>query len=164
MDVRIEVETRTWITRSIDPEDSWDKGDTAGEVANVTATSTDAAIEGSWYGDSVVSLPGIHVGDTIYVVVVDYESGNTFGRYGGYYQILDAFTSNEDAEALCSLARAYDTAEKRNYTESLTYKNKEYYASWKGYFESTNSIDIWAVTVRGSMEKSGSHFSYRQGK
>jgi hypothetical protein len=164
MNVLIDVDTETWVTRERDPEDSWDQGDTAGYVTNVTATLTDKSVQESWYGEVVCDIPGISVGDLLYVVVVDYESGNTFGRSGGYYQILDVFTDNADAEGLCTAAREYDNAEKRSYMESLTYKGKEYYASWKGYFESTNSIDIWAVTVRGSMEKQGSRYSYRQGK
>lgn len=149
MNVRVNVETDTWVTE--EPEDSDEpysyRGATDGRVTDVSVYVTEDAARESWYSDPVIEIDA-EVGDTVYVVVVDYSTGDTFGRDGGYYQVLDVFTSDEDAVKLRQLAEDYDNGGYRVYSNELAYKGKKYYASWIGYFECTNEIAIWECTVR----------------
>lgn len=135
--------TRTWTTRSADPTDPWDYGDTAGEVENVVALIVSDVHR--YYGESHgKDIPDAKEGNTLYAVVVDYESGCTFGRAGGYAQVLDFFTDPQKAAELA--ARALAQKEKDGY--GFEHDGENYYTSWLGYFESLNSIDVWECTVR----------------
>jgi hypothetical protein len=145
--ILISAETRTWTTRPRDESDSWDNGDTAGEVSNVWACVEDQA-EQHYYGESEVVELNVQAGDTIFAVVADYESGCTFGRDGGHAQILDAFLSSNEANACASAAMNVNA----NDAHSFTYNGKGYYKAWVGYFESLNSLDVWEIRVRGEYQ------------
>lgn len=157
MNVRVIVETDTWVTE--EPEDSDEpysyRGATDGRVVDVQVQTTDTPANESWYGDAVFAIDA-EIGDTVYAVVVDYSTGDTFGRDGGYYQVLDVFTSDEDAVNLRQLAEEYDDASNgRVFRDDLTYKGKKYYAAWVGYFEYTNEIAVWECTVSDPRFRSG---------
>lgn len=151
----VSAETREWTTRSPDPNDSWDNGDTAGEVSNVIAF-----IEGQevgYYGDSHgKDIPGAKVGDTLYAVVADYESGCTFGRSGGHASVLDFFTDPEEAKALADAALRPDGEEERwgrkvdRFDYNFTHNGVQYWRAWVGYFEDLQSLDVWAVKIKGT--------------
>src|SRR6185503_3924152 len=140
--VTINTEVETWVTRERDPEDVWDQGDTDGRVSNVTAWISERTEESHWYkSDSITKrFPDeVVAGTTLYAVVADYSSGCTFGRDGGHAQVLDAFTSTQEAEALRDVALVTNTESDRwrkEYDYSFTYGDREYYRSWAGYFES----------------------------
>ena len=142
----VSVETEVWQTRSPDPDDDWDAGDTAGRVVGVTAWAARDWEKGafrryrgsdSWEGDLDVE-PGGYV----YAVVADYESGSTFGRDGGYASVVDVFTDVETADACAQVAE-----NTKDYT--FEFQGREYYASWIGYFEYLNDLKVWAVRVNG---------------
>jgi len=166
MRVKIVVETSSYNIGGEDPDDSWSRDSTHGQVDNVYAVQTTDALQDSYYSNPVKEFD-VDLGDNVYAVVVDYESGDTFGRDGGYYQVVDAFDNTEDADVLLALTRAYDTdngGRNRGYTNVLEYKGVQYYAGWKGYFECTQSIDIWECPVRGSAGKGTGRHSYRKGQ
>lgn len=141
--ILIDTETRTWTTRARDESDGWDNGDTAGEVSNVTARITGREPTDYGYDSKVVDLPA-EPGDTIFAVVADYESGSTFGRSGGYAAVVDAFTSKEKAYELA------EEASSKTGGYEFSFEGRDYYRSWKGYFESLNSMDVWELTVGGA--------------
>lgn len=153
--VVVSAETRTWETRPADPDDSWDNGDTAGEVSNVVAF-----IEGQevhYYGDSHgKEIPGAQVGDIVYAVVADYESGCTFGRDGGHASVLDFYSDRESAEALVKAALTPDGQIERygqtvdQFGYGFTFNGENYSRSWEGYFESLNSLDVWECRIKGA--------------
>lgn len=140
----VSAETEVWSTRDPDPSDSWDAGDTTGRVVGVRAweerdweRSGHSRYGGydSWSGDL-----DARAGDYVYAVVADYESGSTFGRDGGHASILDVFTDVKEADSLCIVAeKAKDFR--------FFYGDKEYYASWTGYFEYLQDMKVWAVRV-----------------
>jgi hypothetical protein len=140
MKIGVNAETSVYTVREPDPTDSWDNGDTAGCVENVSAYVTDNP-EGDMYSYIIKDLP-VSPGKKVWAVVVDYESGSTFGRDGGYAQVLDVFAEEWQAYALRQVALAHGNGSR------LTYDGKEYHASWLGYFESLQSIDVWELVVR----------------
>lgn len=150
--IQISTEVETWTERERDPEDEWDAGDTGGRVSNVTAWILHDAFEerGHYHNDSIVRELPVEAGDKIYAVVADYSSGNTFGRDGGYAQVLNAFASMDDALAL--QARALETRSddrwREDYDYDFTFNGHEYRRAWAGYFEQLNSLDIWELIVQ----------------
>jgi hypothetical protein len=144
MKIKVEATVDIWETREADLEDSWDRGDTAGRVTGVYVADEKMT---SGYEFEVDANPG----DLVYVVVADYESGDTFGRIGGGYQIIDVFADEVEADNLC--AAALDFTNNRNgMSFSFVHKNKNYYASWVGYFEYLNDIVVWPVHIRTSYQ------------
>jgi hypothetical protein len=120
------------------------RGSTNGRVTNVTAAESGREESASYYGSEslVKDMPNVSPGDTLYVVVVGYTSGDTFGRDGGHTAVLDAFADPDMAEELMEAA-AENTDEYK-----MTFKGVEYYCPWVGYFENMEEINVWEVTVR----------------
>lgn len=149
--IQISTEVETWVDREKDPEDEWDAGDTGGRVSNVTAWVSEETKESGWYhNDSIIRELPVEAGDKIYAVVADYSSGSTFGRDGGYAQVLDAFVSMDDALALQSAAletRSTDSW-RQDYDYDFTFNGSEYSRAWAGYFEQLNSLDVWELIVQ----------------
>lgn len=137
--IGISAETDTWYTRAPDSNDSWDRGDTAGRVSNVTAFVD--RNDGYYRGCSLAKDMDVQLGDTIYAVVADYEVGSTFGRSGGHSQVLDAFTTEEEAAALLEAAKADNGY-------GFTHNGQNYNRNWVGYFESLNELTVWECEVR----------------
>lgn len=150
--VRIDTETETWTTRARDETDSWDNGDSAGRVSNVTAHFTNAEIhDWAYSGDSLSKefAEDLPAGTLLYAVVADYESGSTFGRSGGYAQVLDVFLLKSAADELAEVAN------QEQY--SFTHNGKEYHASYVGYFERLQEIAVWEISL-GATGKTGATF------
>lgn len=150
--IQISTEVETWTERERDPEDEWDAGDTGGRVSNVTAWVLHDAFEerGHYHNDSIVRELPVEAGDKIYAVVADYSSGNTFGRDGGYAQVLDAFVSIEEALDLQAAALVTEDADswRQDCGFEFEHNDRKYWRSWAGYFEQLNSLDIWELIVQ----------------
>ena len=141
--VVVSAETESWTTREVDPNDSWDVGDTDGRVSNVVAFIERAH---GYYGDSHgKDIPDAKIGDTVYAVVADYSSGCTFGRSGGHAQVLDFFTTGDEAMDLAVAARNLKSSDGYGFAHN----GVEYYTHWLGYFESLNSVDVWECRIKG---------------
>lgn len=161
----VSAETVTHVTRSGDINDPWDADDTDGYIENVVAYVENPDINVWNYGSSLGKEMDIDAGDTVYAVVVNYRTGNTFGTDGCNASVLDVFDSADMAEGLISAALADDGDEGRYGRYSFTYEGKEYSRCWEGYFESLNSIDVWQLIVRKSVySESGHTRGYRVGK
>jgi hypothetical protein len=161
--VSAEVESR--ITRHADPDDIWDAGDTAGEVSNVEAFID--RHDGRYYGESVARELDVKIGDTVYAVVADYESGSTFGRSGGHATVLDVFTTLLEAEGLLEAAQAPPASDDYSDRYSFTHNGVDYHRSWVGHFESLNSLDIWDIQVKQNphdpIKKGPGRYSLKRG-
>lgn len=141
MKIVISTEVETWIDRERNPDDEWDIGDEGGCIVNVTAREArdyEQAI--GYWGESALVELDVQPGQSIFAVVADYTSGCTFGRTAGHSQVLDAFTSSEQAEQLKAAAQ-----QSNGY--SFTFGDKEYRPDWYGYFEHLQSLDVWELTL-----------------
>lgn len=141
MTLRVEVDTRVWQTRQPDFDDRWDHGSTAGCVSSVDVWYSDDDADPIPYRAESFDVDA-RPGDVVYVVVVDYESGDTFGRSGGKYTILDVFTDAKEAIGLVDAAAAVPKS-----TFQFTYNGKDYYADWVGYFEALQEVRVWTCAV-----------------
>lgn len=148
----VTAETEEWTTRSPDPDDEWDIGDTEGRVSNVVAFE-EKTTQGYYGASHSRDLP-VSAGDSVWAVVADYESGCTFGRSGGHADVMEVFASADEAEAFASVAMKLDGPEGRwgekTHEYSFEYEGKTYSRAWVGYFESLNSVDVWECVVKRS--------------
>lgn len=142
----VSAETESWTIREANPTDQWDTGDTDGRVTDVVAY-VESRAGGTYYGSSACVDLDVKVGGTVYAVVADYSSGSTFGQDGGYAQVLDAFTTEAEAEALLAAAKEPSTGQGFD-RMSFEHGGKRYARIWDGYFESLNSLTVWEVQVR----------------
>lgn len=138
-----------------DPEQDWYdnvpysyRGETGTNLLNVTAAlSKDQDWEESdfsGWGESLTKNMPVQLGDTVHVVVVTYQSGDTFGLDGGHTKVLDAFTALEDATALRDYVDTIGKSEGFNFA----FRDKGYYAPWAGYFEHLESVSVWGVQIK----------------
>jgi hypothetical protein len=149
MKVEFSTEVETWQEEGPDQDYlngepySW-RGATNGRVSNVTAAESGREASHRNYGSEslVKDMPDVAPGDTLYVVVVGYTSGDTFGRDGGHTAVLDAFTDADAAEELAEAAS-------ENVSDyQMTHNGVEYYCPWVGYFEHMEECHVWEVVVR----------------
>jgi hypothetical protein len=132
-------EYKEWNVGGEDPNDSWSRDSFDGEVTGVTVSSTK-----DYNGVGVESLPA-------YAVVVGYTTGDTFG-HNFTATVVDAFETYEEAQGLAQeIDRVYGVWEygtRKPY--EFEFNGKEYYASWNGYFEHLESVDVFPVEQRFS--------------
>jgi hypothetical protein len=87
-------------------------------------------------------------GDTVFIVVVTFEDGDTFGRSYGNVCVVDIFTNEEEAETLASIIS--DDEKKCDKDDILDRKAKrsyEGYAPWDGYFERLENVEVQKFIV-----------------
>lgn len=167
--VKITAETETWIVREADPDDRWDSGDSSGRVSTVKAELTDEPADrpGAGYTELVKALD-VKVGDTVYALVADYESGDTFGRSGGHYQIIDVFATTAEADELMRIVDSFNSLDGRKIDKLSTgfeFQGVRYFPGWVGHFESLNIVAVWECEVwplKGSSEHRRAR--YRKGR
>lgn len=75
----------------------------------------------------------VEKGDDIYLLVVRYSSGSTFGNIYGCHHIVDIYSSKEEA-----------------YKVEETIRNGTYsgYKCWEGYFESLEDVSVESLVVK----------------
>lgn len=141
----------TMITRERDPEATWDGDDT--ETSPPTGATVKTGTGG--YSDFEVDVKS---GDLVYVVVVQYSSGDTFGhRAGEFTSVVAVLADKDQAERFADhLDKKFGTDpwEHRNraveYGKDDEFEGVKYHAwSWQGYFESYNSAYVFECKVDG---------------
>ena len=129
-----------YVTREPDPEDGWDHGNTA-----ATIQVYGASLAGRWY--DIESDFDVKVGDTLYLVWVDYDTGSTFGRACNQVEFVDVFRSEKEASALRDSILKGDI---KDY--SVKYindgKEKSHDVEWVGYFEGLNNAHVDEFVVK----------------
>lgn len=81
----------------------------------------------------------VKVGDVAYLVWAQYSTGDSFGRDGGQYTLLDVALTREEAEVA---KKFYDEA-----THDGSYGAKAPYLPWFGYFESLDFVRVDGLVV-----------------
>lgn len=72
------------------------------------------------------------VGDKVYLVIVRYSTGDTFGTTFGEWKIIGIFKTETESELV------------RFDIENGTYKGSK---PWQGYFERLESVDVFPMTI-----------------
>lgn len=141
--VSVYVDTKVTWCGGVDPDDSWDRPDTESQFIGVTVRPG-----GNW-----PVRKSVNPGNAIYVVVIKYSTGDTFGNDSGCCACVGVENTKEDAEELRRIVRervnngaySFDTG-----GNSVVFKGWTYYlGSWLGYFESVESVWVEETVVRG---------------
>jgi hypothetical protein len=125
--LKFNVEVNTWLTREPDETDQWDNGSSDGQV---TVTECRLATF-----DTYNALPvsfSVKRGDIVWLVWAQYSTGDSFGSYGGQYELCGAFASEADA--------GKEAARLTSVTD--------YSVPWNGYFESLDFIKVEPFEVQ----------------
>lgn len=128
------------MTRHGDPDDRWDRDDTAATLDGFHVERTDEPEE-TYRGmfASVFEVPDD--ARSIFVVYADYDTGDTFGRDDNQIMIMEVCDDLFEAQ---SLARTLEQAA----GWSVTVNGIEYYIPWNGYFEHLNSVSVYTVALK----------------
>ncbi len=89
-------------------------------------------------GESFEVSKEVFNSDRVYLVIVRYSDGGTFGRTVGNWHVQDAFVDEESALKLASsiLDRTYEK------------ENPQAYKPWIGYFSGLEDVEVHCFTVR----------------
>jgi hypothetical protein len=147
--IQIIVETTEYETSEPDPEDSWDRADTAMEVVGVSAIRVSGRVEirHGWYGNDTFDVePNEH--GFVYAVIARYSTGDTFGHDDGRVQVMDVFDNNEAAAALTVALECSERDKDQTVVDfELKHGGREYYLPWVGYFEHLENVDVHPLRV-----------------
>lgn len=127
------------VTQEPDPGDSWDRGNTATQVTleRMTLSTPQYSFEQINYPEAHYSVATslcdpdepVEAGESIFVVVATYSTGDTFGRDDGNVALMLATKDETKAKAFCDNPTNY-----RNTYESGGRKTESMFP-WDGYFE-----------------------------
>lgn len=85
----------------------------------------------------------VKAGTPVYVVVVNYSSGNTFGRSYGHKAFVDVLINRKEAEQLANYISEHTS--RFDYAHVSKYVG---YTSWLGYFEIVDYVDVEVFELR----------------
>lgn len=156
----IDFDSDTYSTGGYDPEDEWSRDSTS---TTWTAPSYCKIIKGDerhYVSDTELVPASVQVGDTIFMVWVQYSTGDSFGYDSGYsHEIIglykDSKLANQAAEAIRE-----DNRDKPDYsfndggnqvmvpTFDGTSERPQRTGGWKGYFEGLDFVEVSSLTVR----------------
>lgn len=154
MKVRVEVQTTSYITQDADPDDSWDRPNTAQDIVGWRAVKVEdnAKTNEDYYGErESLTVEVDDDSDEVFVVYAVYSTGDTFGNDSGQVQIADAFDDEATAWELYDEFKKFDsTGYGRNDVVPFDFhfKDKQYYIPWAGYFEHLERLGVEPVRVR----------------
>lgn len=111
--------------------------------SSVTKVSRNKDLLNKWNFESFSVPQSTYDAEYVYVVVVTYESGNTFGR--SYGNVTVAFVTENPDDAV----DAKEAIDKGWTDEWRDHPNSCGYAPWDGYFERVQSVNIEFFKVLG---------------
>lgn len=148
--LRVDADKREWTTRAGDPEDRWDRDDTA---ASWTFNHV-SIVEEKAYFDLAVPFE-VKPGDDVWVVAAIYSTGDSFGRDdGACCEYIDAFLDKHKARACRDAVEAsrkgWDdhTDKDVKWVREDGSEGKLDYVPWNGYFESLDDVRCEYLEVR----------------
>lgn len=89
-------------------------------------------------------------GAEVFLVIVTYSSGNTFGHSSGNVTVVGCYEEQAQADAIESDIWADDIGADRDYKRNLKRSEKERftgYKAWTGYFEGLEGVVVHRLTL-----------------
>lgn len=105
----------------------------------------------NWYYESIDTDFDVTSGDTVYILVARYSSGDTFGRTNGLFSFIGAYQTKEELNKVVS-----DLYEENKIYSDRSNKNRKKlpYRPWHGYFEYLEGFETYRAVVDGSLYRS----------
>ncbi len=128
----------SYVTRPADPNDEWDRDDTAANLLVSGVRIADRYFDTALPSEYDPSKP-------LYLVWADYDTGDSFGSYCNKFEAIDLFQDEQRANKAMN-----DLHKGSGYTRIYTRddgRKIEYHCPWEGYFESLNCIHVQEVKV-----------------
>lgn len=149
--VKISVETSTYVTEEADPDDSWDRDNTSQDIDSWKAEVVDLKADkhSNYWNESIV-VEVDDEADEVYAVVALYSTGDTFGNDSGQVYIADAFDDEQDAHDLLDEFKKYDDSlayGSKVVPYNFAFKDKSYDLPWSGYFEHLERLYVETVSI-----------------
>lgn len=94
----------------------------------------------SWRKETIKIDEDVSRGDIVFLVIVRYGDGGTFGRTLGYWQI---FGATKDGDKARELSRAIPNGDWKSSSILSEYS----YDVWSGYFSSFEGVDVFPLIV-----------------
>lgn len=135
--IKFEVDQRSWNVGGSDPDDEWSRDSYDGEVSVVGAKLVK---EDSY--DILGSEHEFAVGDVCYLVWAQYSTGDTFGRDGGQYELLEVYPSYEVAKEREKVYENLSDRRSENVGQAIGY------VPWLGYFESLDFVRVEELVIQ----------------
>ncbi len=87
-------------------------------------------------------------GDVVFIVVVTFEDGDTFGRSCGNVCVVDIFKDEKEAETLASIIYGDEKkCDKDDLFDRQAKRSYKGYAPWHGYFERLENVEVQKFIV-----------------
>jgi hypothetical protein len=152
-------DSRTWVTRSA-TEDQWDAGDTETEhhvrgVIRLAGEDDRKSLPYFW--TEIPSTLDLHADDTAYLVYVTYSTGDSFHHAKNEcFTPIALFDARSKAEVCAASIETHAAKQDPNGPYELRTRGKyvdndgvekEFYASWLGYFEQMTGVEVEKVDV-----------------
>jgi hypothetical protein len=129
----------------VDPNDKWDRPNTTTSFHGIQISK-----ENYQYQYNLHTIDRNDYDHAAYVVLVKYNSGDTFGHDSGLVDILEVFNNQEDAVEFAIVAEKTDDPKNPSiliHNSTFKYKDKEYYRPWVGYFNSLDYIWVYELSL-----------------
>lgn len=140
----IERQEESYVTRGRNHEDEWDGDDVRHEVSFLSLSLVDDPLK----ADVVAHFEPV-AGETLFVVAVTRSTGDSFSHEEGIKEALGVWRSERLARAQ---AAAIEDAISQGHTVAIFDEGAKEprleHCSWKGYFESLESVTVEALEVR----------------
>lgn len=153
--IKVIKEVNYYTIQEPDPNDSWDRGE-SGENHYIRGIQI---VSEKDYHDLVVNFP-IQKNETYFLVLVNYNTGNSFGRTNGKVEFIDLFKTEGKARQLAEkIAEDQRHKNDQDYNHSFSYSREDGTTAqcgtytWTGYFERFNYSEVETVSVTSNSEK-----------
>ena len=131
----LEYEQSKDVIRTSDPNDSWDRDDT---TTHFHPTVMRLGERGrSWIGETFDVPFDVKVGDPVLLVVVRYDTGDTFGRSENQFLFIGVYKEGEELEKV--LKSIKDNSHERSYC-------------WTGCFENYRDTEVHRMVVQEEID------------
>lgn len=91
--------------------------------------------------------------DEVFLVIVRFSDGGTFGRTRGYYNVQGAFlTENEALQFAESIENGTYVKEVKQAREKSRFGSYDIYIPWVGYFSSLEGVEIHCFRIRDKID------------
>jgi hypothetical protein len=124
--VKFDIEQDNWVTSEAYADDEWSRDSHDGRTTITGATR----VEKDGY-DTVGFIGDLPPSTRIFLIWAQYGTGNSFGRDGGQYELLEVCVTEEFA---------YD---RKKHYEAVT----DYSVPWNGYFEWLEGVHIETFVI-----------------
>ena len=136
----------------INPDDEWPDY----EIVYKSFTPTSLHLSQQGWQENIETLVEPEIGKRVYVMVVRYGDGDTFGHSDGNWQVIGAFDNEKEVYAIKkAIERSGELDKEDSYdtaydcvTAAFKPSGISVHPAWIGYFNSLESVEIHKMVIQ----------------